>query len=120
MGTVESIAVMIYLAADERIALKDSRFLLHSFHWGYTNRPVDYQRLAENSASLAFDTSRYISIFKERTQSAEVPVNIEQCLNSSARVISAVSAQSAGICGRVVSCSELSPIAGEYLWVDAF
>ena len=120
IGTIESIAVMIYLSADNRLAVEHSRFLLHSFHWGYPNCPVDYQRLSENSASLRFDTSRYISIFKERTKSAEIPINVDECLNGSAEIVPCSRAITAGICSEVIPAHELHTISDTYYWVDTF
>lgn len=120
MGTIESIAVMIYLAADERYSIENSRFLFHSFHWGYSNHPVDFQRLAENSSSLSFDTTRYISIFKERTSTAKTPIDIEQCLTGSSKIISCTDAVSSAVCSKVIAPKDLCTTADNYYWVDSF
>jgi ATP-dependent protease ClpP protease subunit len=103
MGTVESIAVLMYLAADERLCVTNGRFLLHSFHWGFGNSPIkDHSRLCEHALSLDIDAERYAKIFEERTKGAEVPVDIRQCLNSGARILDASSAAVAGIATKVV------------------
>ena len=44
IGTVESMAVILYLAGDQRLAVQHSRFLLHSLHWGFNAGNVDQNR----------------------------------------------------------------------------
>lgn len=102
MGTVESIAVMVYLAGDTRIALRNSRFLLHSFHWGFPQTAVDSNRLAEHSLSLDFDQKRYAEIFEERTQGAQAPIDIRQVLRSEAVILDAPAAISSGVASEMV------------------
>ncbi len=44
MGSVESIAMMIYLAGNKRLCHPNSRFLIHSFNWSADPGAVDYIR----------------------------------------------------------------------------
>lgn len=108
MGTVESIAMMIYLACDERLAVKNSRFLLHSFHWGFPTTTVDCNRLSEHSISLEFDQKRYADIFDERTHGAETPVDILEALNSKALILDPTAAISAGITSKIIDKGTIS------------
>ena len=97
VGTVESIAMLIYLAADERIALTSSRFLLHQFNWSYPHQRVDYSRLNENSNSLMFDFRRYEDIFNERTNHGNGLIDISKCLNGQSVIIDAATSVNNGI-----------------------
>lgn len=102
VGTVESIAMMVFLATDKRYAIENSRFLIHQFHWTYSNYPIPYSRLKENVLSLDFDTARYEKIFNERTNCGNGIINISQCLNGQAVVIDPSTAASAGIIDKIV------------------
>lgn len=102
MGTIESMAIMMYLAADDRATLPTSRFLLHSFHWNFGPGNIDFCRVAECSDSLAFDVNRYAAIFNERTQGAECSIDISECLYGAARVLDVSSAIAAGITTRIL------------------
>lgn len=92
MGTIESIAVILYLSAEKRLAIDNSRFLLHSFNWTFNTSVIDHARLAEHSLSLEFDFQRYINIFNQRTQGADISVDISKCLNGNARILDTTTA----------------------------
>lgn len=87
MGTVESMAIMMFLAADTRCAVEHSRFLLHSFHWGFNAGQVDRARLAEHSESLSFDVERYATIFEQRTNSVQAGFDIRKCLDGAFKIL---------------------------------
>lgn len=98
MGNVESIAVLLYLAADERLALPHSRFLIHSFNWTFgSDAVIDHARINEHTLSLSHDVERYAKIFNDRTQGAQTPVDVRECLNGKALVLGASAASDAGI-----------------------
>ncbi len=97
MCTVESIAVPIYLAGDQRMAMERSRFLLHSFNWTTPHVRVDQPRLMEYSHSLLFDMERYAQIFNERTKGCDVPVDILKHLKGDPLIIDASSAAANGL-----------------------
>lgn len=109
VGSVESIALLIYLAANERDVLESSRFLLHQFNWTYPFQRVDYARLNENSDSLRFDYDRYATIFNERTNSGNGIINIFKCLNGQAVIIDAPTATKSGIATRAIPVDESIP-----------
>lgn len=102
VGTVESIAVIVYLAADERDVLDNARFLLHQFNWTYPSQRVDYARLNENSESLRFDFNRYVSIFNDRTKHGNQSIDIVKCLNGQAIVIDSASATASGLATKMI------------------
>ena len=122
MGTVESIAVPIFLAADRRLVLNNSRFLLHSFHWKFLNAPVDHTRLAEHSDSLQFDAKRYAEIFQERTNGADDPINIADCLNGPARILDASASISTGLAHQIIQSQDALTFGGTavHWWVNHF
>lgn len=98
MGTVESAAVIVFLAAERRFALKDSRFLLHSFHWDYSNDgTVDHNRVIEHVNSLNFDRDRYASVFNERTKAVDAGFDITECLNGVSKILNSDDAANIGL-----------------------
>ena len=118
MGTVESIAVPVYLSADTRLALDNSRFLLHSFHWGFNAGACDHQRLAEYSASLDFDAERYADIFEERTKGAQSPINVRECLYGRAKILDAATAANTGIATDIITPDKAIDVSSTQWWVN--
>jgi ATP-dependent protease ClpP protease subunit len=113
IGTVESAAVLLFLAADIRRASPHSRFLLHPFNWTF-NGEIAAPVLRNALNSLDFDARRYGDIFNERTQGAQTPVDVFQCLNKTETIIGAVAAASAGICSAVADVNA-APV-GARIW----
>ena len=111
MGSVESIAVMPFLAAETRLAIPRSRFLLHSFHWGFNSGAVDHSRLSEHSESLTFDRERYVSIFNERTQALQTGFDIAQCLDGAFEILDPDKAAKIGLLTR--AAAPASPIINQ-------
>ena len=97
MGSVESMAVPFYLAADSRLAVKHARFMLHSFHWGFPAGTVDHPRLAEHTESLFFDRTRYANIFNERTNACQRGFDITEHLNNGFKILDTHEAVQIGI-----------------------
>lgn len=119
MGTVESIAVMMYLAADTRLAVEHSRFLLHEFHWTFGDRPVDASRVAEHSASLAFDAERYAAIFEERTKPVQGGVDIRKCLNGGVHILNPEKAEEVGVTtAPAIPATEAMKMVDAHWWPD--
>lgn len=97
MGSIESIAVMPFLACDERRAVPTAKFMLHNFHWGFGNSKVYMNQLQEHADCLHFDVERYVSVYNERTEGAIAPLDIRSHLTGAAAVIGADRAFRAGI-----------------------
>ena len=68
VGTVDSAAVMVYMAADTRLAVPDSWFLLHSMML-FGNSPIDAPRLLERSRGVDRFAEVYAKIVEERAKS---------------------------------------------------
>ncbi len=120
-GNVDSIAVIVFLAADERYVVPHGRFLLHPSTWTYAPNStcVDQPRLQEHSENLAFDVRRYAAIFKERTASAKVPVDIEKHLQNEALFIDAAAALDTGIATEILSPEGTTPKGCTHWWVSS-
>lgn len=119
-GCIESIANIIYLAADKRVAVDNARFLLHEFHWGFPAGNVNHSRLREHLESLDFDAARFAKIFDERTASAKTKIDIRKCLHGDPLIIDSTTAVGAGIAQSI--CKPVDIISVEkavHWWVNA-
>jgi ATP-dependent Clp protease protease subunit len=68
VGSIESIAVVIFLAGQKRYACPGTRFLVHPLNWGFGNLvAADHSRVTEWRECLDFDAERYAAIFEEAT-----------------------------------------------------
>lgn len=90
-------AVIMFLAADIRIAVPHSKFKIHPLLWGFSQGNVDHDRLIEFGDSLNFDAERYIAIFEERTQTAQKKLDVRNHLMGQARLLGATAAIEAGL-----------------------
>jgi ATP-dependent protease ClpP protease subunit len=117
MGNVESSAVLLFLAADTRLAAPHARFLLHGFHWDFGGESVRHSILREHVSSLDFDAQRYGDIFNERTKGAERQIEIFESLNGNALIITAAAAVAGGICSGIAEPTV--PAGACFWWIDA-
>ncbi|TFW32463.1 ClpP family protease [Massilia horti] len=98
IGSVESVAVVIFLAGQKRYACPGTRFLVHPLHWGFGNLvAADHARVSEWRDCLDFDAERYAAIFEEATRGARVGTDIRFHLTGNARIYTADQAVDAGI-----------------------
>lgn len=100
-GNIESMGIVMYLAASHRIASPHSRFLIHPMTWYFNQSSVDHGRLREYLSSLDNDLHRYVSIFIDETRGAEERLDIARCLSSTEKVICAEDSMRCGIAHRV-------------------
>jgi ATP-dependent Clp protease protease subunit len=70
-GNIESMGMVMFLAASERITSPHSRFLIHPMNWNFNQASVDHSRLREYLSSLNNDLDRYVKIFEQETEQAE-------------------------------------------------
>lgn len=119
MGTIESIAAIIFLAADNRMAIKHSRFLLHNFTWTFQNTPININRVCECGASLDYDAERYARIFDERTSGSKSPIDVRAHLLGRAVIIDPTTALAAGILTRdVIQEPDITTTASGSVWTQ--
>lgn len=97
IGNIESMGIVMYLAADTRIANPEARFLIHGLTWGFGNGTVDGARLIEYTERLAQDRQRYVELFKERTNGAQNPIDISAAVLSGHLMLDSGAAAEAGI-----------------------
>lgn len=107
IGNIESMGVIIFLAADTRKAVPDSKFKIHELAWTL-NGTVNHSRLAEFVKSLDFDRDRYATIFHERTQGAQNPLNIDTHLRGDAKLLTATEALRCGLATEICEASIVS------------
>lgn len=103
IGSVESVGVPIFLAAQRRYACPGTRFLVHPLHWGFGNLvAADHSRVSEWRDCLDFDAERYARIFEDATTGAGQRADIRANLTGNARIFDAEQALEAGIIHKVV------------------
>lgn len=104
MGIVESMAVLVYLAASTRTAEQRSRFLIHPLIWTVAAMEIPHRQLREWVASLDNDAQRFIDLFEETTKGAEQPFDIREALTGdSPSLLEAEAAVAAGIAHEVTA-----------------
>jgi len=69
MGTIDSIATVIFLAGEERFASPHSSFLFHGVEWTFSQpTSVSTSKLAEHSSQLKQDERKIANIYIERSK----------------------------------------------------
>ena len=120
LGTVESIAIPVYLAAATRTAEPTSRFVAHPMIWTVASAmEIPHHTLREWVASLNNDLDRYVLAFEEATQGAQQTFDIRTALaGNSPTVLDVSDALRAKVVHRVTS-APLPASSVVVRWVDA-
>jgi len=100
-GNIESMGIVMFLAAGERITSPHSRFLIHPMNWYFSQSSVDHSRLREYLSSLDNDLQRYVRIFEQETVDAREKLDIFKCLSAEEKVIDAHDSLACGIAQKV-------------------
>ena len=100
-GNVESMGIIMFLAANHRITAPHSRFLIHPMNWYFSQNSVDHQRLREYLSSLDNDLARYVKIYEIETAEADTQLDIFKCLSAEEKVIAAHESLAYGIAHEV-------------------
>ena len=105
MGTVESMAVPVFLTASTRTADPNSRFAMHPLIWEVTAATeIPHVKMREWVASLDNDVQRYVDFFEQATQGAKQPFDIRKALaGDTSALVAATGAVEAGIAHVVTS-----------------
>lgn len=75
IGSIESIANVVFLAGEERYASAETHFLLHGFDWTFSEKQsLVHERIKEISMSLAADEKRFVAILKARSGMADADI----------------------------------------------
>ena len=88
-GNIDSMGIIMFLAAQQRITAPHSRFLIHPMNWYFNQSSVDHQRLREYLSSLDNDLARYVKIYEIETANAATRLDIFKCLSAEEKVIAA-------------------------------
>lgn len=118
IGSVESIATLVYLAADTRKVVEHGRFLIHSFNANFSCLSVDFGRLSERARSIDNYGEIYAKIFDERTQDAKTPINVLDALKGEALIIDASTAASSGVASGMVTPEDVLSISDTHWWAS--
>ncbi|MCC8165185.1 MAG: ATP-dependent Clp protease proteolytic subunit [Planctomycetes bacterium] len=112
VGTIESAALLLYLASDNRSATPHSKFLFYNFEWTFYRDHIRSPEIGEAYEALTLDTNTYSKIFTERTNGT---FDIMACMNGPAKVLGPEEAFRAGI---VTETKNSEPIIPELakLW----
>lgn len=102
IGTVESMAVIMYLAGETRLIVPHGKIKIHPMHWSFSSGTIDHGRLSEYVDSLDFDAKRYAEIFDERTNPATERIDVRAHLAGKAILLDAKSACEVGIASSVM------------------
>lgn len=119
IGNIESMGIIMFLAADIRIATPHAKFKIHPLHWDFHAMRLDHDRLNEYSASLDFDAERYATIFEERTKTAKNPLKIRETLGGKASILGATEAIDVGLVTFIAEPAIPASAAGEAVKGDS-
>lgn len=67
IGAVESIATIIFLAADKRLATPQAHFMIHGFTWPFVAQSYEQRQIEDALESLDNSLAKYIQVLEERT-----------------------------------------------------
>lgn len=82
IGSVQSIANVVFMAGSKRFACTPSRFMFHDFTWGSAQaETLERNQIKERTQSLDADADNFISIFKSQTSLTDKDFETLQLLN---------------------------------------
>ena len=113
IGSVESVANIVFLAGDERYACAETHFLFHGFDWTFSDKQsLVHERIKEISTSLSADEARFVALLKRRSGMSDSDIqNLDFFRN--AIVVDAESAKKYGLIKEV---KEAKVSAGWQVW----
>lgn len=94
IGSLETAAILPYLASDTRSASPNAKFLVYNLEWTFYRDHIRYPEIIEACASLKFDTDNYAAIFNKRTNGT---FDIRSPLTGPAQALDCQDALAAGI-----------------------
>lgn len=117
IGRVESMGLIVFLGARERLCNPHSAFLIHPLHWDFGQGRVDFNRLTEYSDRLEEEAERYARVFDEVTEGSPAPLQIRTHLTTVHRIINGADAVECGIVHKVTEAA--LPADSFKWWVSA-
>jgi ATP-dependent protease ClpP protease subunit len=68
IGAVESVANIVFLAGQKRLAAAHAHFMLHSISWGFNAQHYETRQVSNIQELIEQGESRYVHIFESRTR----------------------------------------------------
>lgn len=96
IGSVQSIANIVFLGADIRTCAPESSFMFHGFSWTFQQESLDEAQISERTNTLSTGRAEYVRVFESRTNWKQADFD-EQKLFDRAKVILPDAAKDAGI-----------------------
>jgi len=116
-ATVDSIAAMVFMAADTRYTVPSGRFVLHSFSRNFSFASVDGPRLMEAALSTSSYHDIYTGCFKERIKNAQKPIDFDSIFKGEAVIMEATTALATDIVHKIVPSEGLIKVDDVHWWV---
>ena len=110
-GTIESAAVYLYLAGDERYYLPESRFMIHPPTWTFESKAVSYPILRDALLYLEQIRNDCNKIFLSRTSGASELLDIERFTTSQSITLTGRAIEASAIGTRSISETDLFSLA---------
>ena len=102
-SSVESIATIVFLAADTRYVVPGGRFLFHNFTLNFPSAAIDAPKLHERARSIDSYADIFTNIFQERIKDAKEYVDLAAVFGGSACIMGAETAVRAGVAHKIVA-----------------
>ena len=97
VGSVESISCIVFLGANDRIAMPNTHFKLHGFEWTFPQPNIAYSGIVDAYVSINNDVERCANIFEERTIGAPRSIDFRECFRGNPIILGVNEAYNAGI-----------------------
>ena len=116
-STVDSVASMVFMAADTRYTVPGGRFILHSFSRNFPFASVDAPRLQEAAQSINSYQAIYTACFKKRIKSAQMPIDFDSIFKGEGVIMDDATALATGIVQKIVPSDGLIRVDDVHWWV---
>jgi|GEM_PF-3820899 len=118
-ATIDSIAAMIFMAADTRYTVPSGRFILHSFSRNFNVASVDAPRLREAALSTSSYQDIYAACFKERIKNPQEPIDFDSIFKGEAVIMDDATALACGVVQKIVPSDGLIKADDVHWWVTS-
>ena len=101
IGSIHSIANIVFLAGENRSAAKYSTFMLHNFTWTFAQETLTVPQVSEKVMSLDVARKEFVGIFEDRTNLKAGDFDAEKFFDNP-RTLDSAAAAKAGMVQTVV------------------
>ena len=110
-GSVESAAVFLYLAGEDRYYAPDSRFMIHPPSWTFESKTVNYPTIRDALLCLEQIRKDCNKIFRSRTENASEPLDIERFTTAQSITLTGRSIEASAIGTRLLALDQMFTLA---------